>query len=104
MVGAPVRRRQVAYLHGGGLSVRRACALMSVARSTLRNESRLGKRAASVVAAAWSASTQKAAAAARGSASAKTFVAHGSEPSLGIRLSVRRLCQWPAAEVPDGDR
>src|SRR6266481_2323492 len=50
MVGAPVRRRQVAYLHGGGLSVRRACALMSVARSTLRYESRLVKRDAPVVA------------------------------------------------------
>ena len=50
MVGAPVRRRQVAYLCGGGLSVRRACALMSVARSTLRYESRLVKRDAPVVA------------------------------------------------------
>src|SRR5882762_11403635 len=50
MVGAPVRRRQVAYLHGGGLSVRRACALMSVARSTLRYESRLAKRDEPVVA------------------------------------------------------
>ena len=31
MVGAPVRRRQVAYLQQGGVSIRRACALMSVA-------------------------------------------------------------------------
>lgn len=50
MVGAPVRRRQVGYLREGGLSVRRACALLSVARSTLRYESRLVKRDAPVVA------------------------------------------------------
>jgi putative transposase len=51
MVGAPARRRQVAYLHQGGVSIRRACALMSVARSTLRYESRLIARDAPVVAA-----------------------------------------------------
>ena len=50
MVGASVRRRQVAYGCGRGLSIRRACALMSVARSTLRYESRLAKRDAPVVA------------------------------------------------------
>jgi hypothetical protein len=50
MVGAPVRRRQVAYANQRGLSVRRACALMSVARSTLRYESRLIKRDAPAVA------------------------------------------------------
>jgi putative transposase len=50
MVGAPVRRRQVAYVHGRGLSTRRARALMSVARSTLRYESRLVKRDAPAVA------------------------------------------------------
>ncbi len=50
MVGAPVRRRQVAYGCGRGLSIRQACALMSVARSTLRYESRLVKRDAPVVA------------------------------------------------------
>jgi putative transposase len=50
MVGAPVRRRQVAYLRQGGLSVRRACALLSVARSTLRYESRLVQRDAPAVA------------------------------------------------------
>lgn len=44
MVGAPVRRRQVAYLHQRGLSLRQACALMSVARSTLRYRSRLIER------------------------------------------------------------
>jgi putative transposase len=51
MVGAPVRRRQVAYVHGRGVSLRRACALLSVARSTLRYQSRLIKRDAPVVAA-----------------------------------------------------
>ncbi len=35
MVGARVRRQQVAYAEGRGLSRRRACALLSVARSTL---------------------------------------------------------------------
>jgi len=50
MVGAPVRRRQVVYLQQGGVSIRRACALMSVARSTLRYESRLAKRDAPVMA------------------------------------------------------
>jgi putative transposase len=49
MVGAPVRRRQVAYLCNVGLSVRRACALMRVARSALRYESRLVQRDAPVV-------------------------------------------------------
>jgi putative transposase len=51
MVGAPVRRRQVAYLHQRGLSLRQACALMSVARSTLRYRSRLVERDAPAVAA-----------------------------------------------------
>ncbi len=51
MVGAPVRRKQVAYLREGGLSVRRACALMSVARSALHYESRLVKRDAPAVSA-----------------------------------------------------
>ena len=41
MVGARVRRQQVAYAVGRGLSSRRACALLSVARSTLGYESRL---------------------------------------------------------------
>ena len=44
MVSAPVRRRQVAFLHHRGLSVRRACALMRVARSALGYESRLAER------------------------------------------------------------
>jgi putative transposase len=41
MVGARVRRQQVAYAQGRGLSGRRACALLSVARSTLGYVSRL---------------------------------------------------------------
>jgi putative transposase len=49
MVSAPVRRCQVAYAKQRGLSVRRACALMSVARSTLRYESRLVKRDAPTI-------------------------------------------------------
>ncbi len=49
MVSASVRRNQVAYVRGRGLSVRRACALLQVARSTLGYESRLAKRDAPVV-------------------------------------------------------
>ena len=49
MVSAPVRRRQVEYVNRRGLSLRRACALMSVARSTLRYESRLARRDAPVM-------------------------------------------------------
>ncbi len=41
MVGARVRRQQVAYARSRGLSSRRACALLSVARSTLGYVSRL---------------------------------------------------------------
>lgn len=40
MVSAPARRQQVAYAHGRGLSQRRACALLSVARSALSYTSR----------------------------------------------------------------
>ena len=49
MVGARVRRQQVAYAQGRGLSSRRACALLSVARSTLGYVSTLIARAAAVV-------------------------------------------------------
>ncbi len=49
--GAPARRQQVAYAKARGLSERRACALMSVARSALRDESRLAGRDAPVLAA-----------------------------------------------------
>ena len=51
MVGARVRRQQVAYAQGRGLSSRRACALLSVARSTLGYQSRLAVRDAPAVAA-----------------------------------------------------
>ena len=44
MVGARVRRQQVTYAEGRGLSRRRACALLSVARSTLGYASRLATR------------------------------------------------------------
>ena len=49
MVGARVRRQQVAYAQARGLSRRRACALLSVARSTLGYESTLLARDAGVV-------------------------------------------------------
>jgi putative transposase len=51
MVGARVRRQQVAFAEGRGLSRRRACALLSVARSTLGYASRLATRDAPIVAA-----------------------------------------------------
>ena len=49
MVGARVRRQQVTYAEGRGLSRRRACALRSVARSTLGYTSRLIARDADVL-------------------------------------------------------
>jgi putative transposase len=49
MVGARVRRQQVAYAEGRGLSRRRACALLSVARSTIGYASRLIGRDADVI-------------------------------------------------------
>ena len=51
MVGARVRRQQVAYAQTRGLSRRRACALLSVARSTLGYQSRLMARDAPALAA-----------------------------------------------------
>ena len=51
MVSAPLRRQQVGYVRARGLSVRRACALMSVARSALNYESRLIARDAPALAA-----------------------------------------------------
>ena len=41
MVGACIRRSQMAYAHVRGISLRRTCRLLSVARSTLHDESRL---------------------------------------------------------------
>ena len=49
MVSAQARRSQVAFAQRRGVSVRKACALLSVARSTLGYESRLAKRDAPVV-------------------------------------------------------
>ncbi len=49
MVSARVRREQVAYLEARGRSRRRACALLSVARSTVGYVSTLIARDADVV-------------------------------------------------------
>jgi putative transposase len=49
MVGAPVRRRQVALARKRGLPVRRACALLNTARSGLRLESKRAVRDAPVL-------------------------------------------------------
>ena len=51
MVSALVRRKQVAYVRRRGISLRRACALLQVARSTMGYESVLAKRDAPVLAA-----------------------------------------------------
>ena len=51
MVSARVRREQVAFVEARGLSRRRACALLSVARSTVGYQSRLVVKDAPVVAA-----------------------------------------------------
>jgi putative transposase len=51
MVSAPVRRQQIAFVCQRGRSVRRACALLSVARSTVGYQSRLVARDAPAVAA-----------------------------------------------------
>jgi putative transposase len=48
-VSATVRRQQVHYTHERGVSLRRGCRLLSVARSTLRYESILAKRDAPVI-------------------------------------------------------
>lgn len=50
MVSAGTRRQQVAFVCQRGRSIRRACELLSVARSALRYESRLAQRDAPVVA------------------------------------------------------
>jgi putative transposase len=50
MVSAPVRRQQIAFVCQRGRSVRQACALLSVARSTVGYQSRLVKRDAPAVA------------------------------------------------------
>ena len=49
MVGAPVRREQVAYACRRGLSSRFACALIQVSRSTLGYESRMERRDAPLI-------------------------------------------------------
>jgi putative transposase len=58
MVSARVRREQVAYVEGRGLSRRRACALLSVARSTLGYQSRLAQKDAPVITAMRELATQ----------------------------------------------
>jgi putative transposase len=50
MVSAQARRRQVGYAQERGVSSRRACALLSVARSTLGYESRRAAKDAPVIA------------------------------------------------------
>ena len=58
VVSPPARRQQVAYGKARGLSERRACALMSVARSALHYGSKLAERDAPVLAATSTLSAQ----------------------------------------------
>ncbi len=51
MVSARARRKQVAYVRRRGISLRRTCALLQVARSTIGYESVLARRDAPVLAA-----------------------------------------------------
>jgi putative transposase len=51
MVSARVRREQVAYLRGRGLCLRRACALLSIARSTVAYASELARKDEPIVSA-----------------------------------------------------
>jgi putative transposase len=51
MVGARARRQQVGYARSRGLSVRRACALLAVSRSTLGYCSRIAAKDAPIKAA-----------------------------------------------------
>jgi putative transposase len=51
MVGAPVRRQQVAFALKHGLSQRRACALLFTSRSTLYYESSMDARDGPLIAA-----------------------------------------------------
>ena len=50
MVSASVRRQQIAFVCQRGRSVRQACALLRVARSTVGYESKLSRRDAPAVA------------------------------------------------------
>jgi putative transposase len=50
MVSAGVRRKQIAYVRQRGLSLRRACALLQVARLTIGYQSRLAMRDVPVIA------------------------------------------------------
>ncbi len=51
MVSAPDRRRQVSYAQSRGISIRRACRLIQVARSAVHYQPRMADRDASAVAA-----------------------------------------------------
>ena len=51
MASASVRRKQVGYVRKRRISLRRTCALLQVARSTVGYQSRLATRDAPVIAA-----------------------------------------------------
>ncbi len=48
-MSAPIRRRQVAYAKGRGVSLRRACALFGTARSGLSYQSKLDAKDAPIL-------------------------------------------------------
>jgi len=103
MVSAQVRRQQVEYAQERGLSSRRACALLSVARSTLGYESRLAAKDAPVVAAMRALSAQY-----RGSAIGVSMCSWSArarhEPDRATVCGARTACRCRAAGHGDGSQ
>ena len=125
MVSAPARREQVAFAMARGASQRRACYLLSVVRSTLGYERRLAVKDAPVKVAMHRLAARGRTGVTTGpglshlepggpagapQAQASPGVlqpatpagANDDERCLVVRFHVRRLCQRPATEVPDG--
>ena len=125
-----MRRPQVAYARARGLSGRRACALLSVARSTLGYQSRLVDRDAPALAAMRRLAAQyprygyrririflkreghtmstgpdpsplaPGGVAGASAAAAAPGARHCGQSRLGVRLRVRHLREWADAQVP----
>src|SRR5262249_47643828 len=100
MVGARVRRQQVAYVRSRGLSSRRACALLSIARSTVGYVSRLQARDAPGV----SAMREIAAQYPRyGYRKVRIFLARRGHARSGrIACGAKRACKYRAPSTSPG--
>jgi putative transposase len=99
MVSARVRREQVAYVQTRGLSRRRACALLSVARSTIGYVSRLAVKDAPVVTAMRTLAGQYPR---FGYRMVMPFLARQQHVMSGDRAY--RLWRQAGLQVPNGDR